>query len=85
MSTAVFGANMILRASAERRPKTAQAKDQFDRLDAGQRSGAFLVATSMFRVPMEWLEFGPNLKLVAAFGLAVITYLAVIDAFAFAT
>ncbi len=41
---AFFGTIMMLRATAERRPETVSARDQFERLDAGQQSGAFLIA-----------------------------------------
>ncbi len=40
---AFFGTIVVLRATADRRPETAAARDLFRGFDAGQRTGAFLV------------------------------------------
>jgi len=42
---AFFGTIMVLRATADRRPETANARRLFDRLDTAQQSGVFLVAS----------------------------------------
>jgi hypothetical protein len=42
---AFFGTIMILRATADRRPETANARRMFTDLDRGQQTGAFLVAS----------------------------------------
>lgn len=44
---AFFGTIIVLRATADRRPETANARRMFDRLNEGQRSGAFLVASHL--------------------------------------
>ncbi|NQU69165.1 MAG: hypothetical protein HQ514_01370 [Rhodospirillales bacterium] len=44
---AFFGTIMILRATADRRPETALARQAFTHFDRGQQSGAFLVASHL--------------------------------------